>query len=506
MKQSFPGRAIPIFLLAALLALLALPTPVRADIAPPQMPGGSNLSPGEDTGTPVEMAYEQVTFIVGEEVDFQVEELDLQGVEAHVQAVFQMQNTSQTDETMQVRFPLVDPSGLGDGFTHVPKLQDFSVSIAGEPSDWINVETPNPNQPNDPPVQWAAFDVTFPAGETVEIQVDYSTHSTGYLPEASFNYILTTGAGWKGPIGEGDIILKMPYVASNENVLSWKFAPAPQPMLEEDEVRWHFQNLEPQKLDNWSVTIFSPKFMNEIYDLREVVADNPEDANALKDLGDLYLQAAEGKGIYKLRAGAEPYILLAEDAYLQSLVIRDQDLATVPTSAVTAEATNDSVIISTSAAPDDLTGDIDANVGYLELLAAHYLNADKLPNVPAPSLEKIINQLNVVYSLDPQNERARAIYEQLSLSVTDLPTPGAEPTFVSAGDLPTPTPTATRRVPPTPVPLAVTPIPTPRPVSPPPLGISNLGWLALSMVVLCLGGLLFVFVVLVVLFIRRRRG
>ncbi len=462
-----------IALLIAGLASFALPQVAQADIAPPQIPGGSSITPGEDTGTQVEMAAEQVTITVGDVVDFSVDEMDLTGVEAQVEAVFQMQNTGSEDEEMQVRFPLVNPYGVGDGFFHVPTLTDFTVSVDGEPVSWIDVETTNPTVPDDPPVQWAAFDVAFPAGEPVEIAVTYNTHSTGYLPEAGFNYILETGAGWKGPIGAGNIVLRLPYVASPDNFLSATFPPDPQPQMEENEIRWHFENLEPKRQDNWSAKILSPVFMNLIYDLREKVADDPEDAGALKDLGDLYLEAAEGKGIYFLRPGAEHYILQAEQAYLESLVIRPEDPET--------------------------------NAMYLEALAAHYLNADQIPGTPAPSLDKIMNQLNVVYSLDPENERAQAIYDQLNGMVAEMPTPGAEPTLVSTVDLPTPTATATRRPVPTPYPLQLTPTSAPLTVTRPPFGISNTGWLFVVLALLCIGGLLLVIGTLVALLLRNRR-
>ncbi len=469
----FAWLVAPALFLAA-LGLFTSPAPVRADIAPPQLPGGSSLSPGEAAGTQVEMAAEQVTITVGDVTDFKIEEMDVSGVQAQVEAIFQMHNTGDQDEDMQVRFPLVDPYGTGDGFSHLPKVEDFAVSVDGEPGEWINMETVNPVSPDLSPVQWAAFDVSFPAGETVEIIVDYSTYSTGYLPLAGFSYILDTGAGWKGPIGEGDIILRLPYIADKENVLTAQFSPAPEPTMKDNDARWHFENLEPRREDNWSVTIFSPDFMNEIYDLRELVADNPDDANALKDLGDMYLQAAEGKGIYYLRPGAEGYILLAEDAYLNSLVIRPDDVAT--------------------------------NVAYLEALAAHYLGADLVPDAPAPSVEKIANQVNVVLSLDPENQQAMDIYDQLGVVAQELPTLGATPTFVSTLDLPAPAPTATRRVPPTTISPEETPMPAPYPVSNPPLGISNIGWLFIILLALCGAGLLVVIVVLVVLLMRHKRS
>ncbi len=473
MKLHFPRFHWLAILTLAALVLFGLPAPAQADVAPPQLPGGSNPIPGADTGTQVEMASEQVTITVGDVEEFKLDDTQLSGVHAQVEAIFQMHNTGEADEEMQVRFPLMDPSGIGDGFSHMPKLADFTVQVDGQPVDWINVETANPISPDKPPVQWAAFDAAFPAGADVEITVDYSTHSTGFLPEATFNYILNTGAGWKGPIGSGDIILKMPYIASRENVLSWQFESAPEPTMKEDEVRWHFENLEPKREDNWSATILSPDFMNQIYDLREVVADNPEDANALKDLGDLYLKAAESKGIYSLRPGAEHYVLQAEDAYLRSLVIRPDDVST--------------------------------NSAYLEALAAHYLGAETLPDAPAPTLNQIANQANVVLSLDPENQQAMDIYSQLGIAVPDLPTLGAEPTLVSTLNLPTPSPTATRRVPPTPLAPNETPVPTPLAVSNPPLGISNVTWTFLILSCLCIATLLAVIAVLVVLVLRSRK-
>ncbi len=142
---------------------------------------------------------------------------------------------------------------------------------------------------------------------------------------------------------------------------------------------------------------------------------------------------------------------------------------------------------------------------YLEALAAHYLNADRVTDAPAPSLDKIVNQINVVFSLDPENEQAQAIYDQLDGMVEDLPTPGATPTFATTADLPTPTPTATRRAVPTPFPVHATPAPTTAVVTRPPFGVSNITWMFMVLAMLCIGGLLVVIGVLVVLLLRNRQ-
>src|SRR5690606_26879186 len=67
-------------------------------------------------------------------------------------------------------------------------------------------------------IPWAVFDVTFPPNQDVMIEVTYDVEGFGYYPYEVFKYVLETGAGWNGTIGSADVILRLPYEASDKNV------------------------------------------------------------------------------------------------------------------------------------------------------------------------------------------------------------------------------------------------------------------------------------------------
>jgi hypothetical protein len=90
--------------------------PALADIALHAEPLGSNISPADST---------QV-----QPVDYQSRpRLAAEFALAGVKASFSMRNQSQAAEQLQVRFPLKDPSGMGDGFGHYPEIQDIRVRV-----------------------------------------------------------------------------------------------------------------------------------------------------------------------------------------------------------------------------------------------------------------------------------------------------------------------------------------------------------------------------------------
>src|SRR5687767_2067027 len=187
------------------IALLAIgifaATTVHADIAPPEQPPGSNISPGSDTQTQVAMASERVVIEVQPAPNSNL-------AIGKVTADFNLRNTGPAPETMQVRFPLADPSGMGDRSGTFPEVVGFAASVGGNPLSTTVITTPNPQGDGDP-VRWAAFDVTFPPAQDLAINVTYSITSTGYPPSARFAYVLETGAGWNGPIGSADVIVRL---------------------------------------------------------------------------------------------------------------------------------------------------------------------------------------------------------------------------------------------------------------------------------------------------------
>ncbi|BCX03147.1 MAG: hypothetical protein KatS3mg053_1085 [Candidatus Roseilinea sp.] len=295
---------LPIAAAAILASLFMLPASVRADVAPPEQAPGSNIQPAG--ATRVQMTEERVV----------IEVLRIKGARdtglpvANVVASFTMRNTGNTAETMTVRFPLSDPSGQGDGFGGHPEIEQVIVTVNGKRAPTRVVTTPNPRGESEPPIRWAAFDLTFPADEEVAIGVQYTLQSTGYPPYGRFKYILETGAGWYGPIGLASLVLKLPYEANAENVVLGQSTPGG--TFVGDEVRWTFKDIEPSEQDNFYVTVLAPIVWERILEARRRTEATPKSAAAWRELAQAYLSAIFGK--YRPEIGAN-FVPLIEEAY-----------------------------------------------------------------------------------------------------------------------------------------------------------------------------------------------
>ncbi len=295
-------------LLAIVLCSLSLPMLVaRADVAPPEQAPGSNIEPGQQTR--VQMAAESVLIEVLNVKGKGVSALPL----AAVTARFTMRNAGDADETMTVRFPISDPSGMGDGYGGQPEIDNITVKVNGKLVPTHIITTPNPAGEKDPPIKWAAFDVTFPKGRDTKIEVGYILQSTGYMPYGAFKYILETGAGWDGPIGEGEITVKLPYPATEENVVLHESSAGG--TIKDGAVTWRFTDLEPTRDDNFHATVLAPSVWQAIVNAREAVERNPKDAEAWLKLARAYRQAVFVK--YGPQTGAN-FVPQIEDAYKQA--------------------------------------------------------------------------------------------------------------------------------------------------------------------------------------------
>jgi hypothetical protein len=426
------------------LATLFVANTARADVAPPDQPPGADLGPAG--ATQVQMVSESVLIEVGEVKALPIPVTEDEGIQAHVGAVFSMQNQGSRDESMQVRFPLVEPSGAGDNFFHYPEVANFSVSVDGEPLNWEVVETPNPHRESDPPLRWAAFQVFFASGREVTIRVEYDVQSSGYLPEGQFRYVLETGAGWYGPIQQGEIVLRLAYPASAENVLSGEYQTSPGGVFEGDEVRWHFDNLEPTSQDNWFATILAPDFWDEILQARQAVQGDPQDAAAWASLADHYRRAAVSRPFYILRSGAEGFLVPGEEAYARAVELRPGDAA--------------------------------LHAQYASLMYSHYMNTDQVAE-PPPSLEAIVEQINLTLGLEPDNQLVQDLYDEMTYMVEGV-MPPLQPAQVI---------TATSTLEPTSIPPATsTSAPTPAypSLEDEPLPAGRL-WVMGAILVLCMG-------------------
>lgn len=404
---------------------------VRADVAPPDSPPGTNLIPGNES-TQVRMVAETVTLTISKDP------ADSRGAIARTEAVFTMRNLGTAEENMQVRFPLSFFNGNSDGFGRFPEIASIAVKVDGK-----TVQTKKENQPfldsqssyqerNELP--WAVFDVSFPPNQDVTIEVVYTVNGYGYYPYESFDYILETGAGWNGTIGSADIIVKMPYEADEKNIdLSGQTGygeTTPGGVLSGNEIRWHFEELEPTSESNIQVIVIAPSLWESVLRETDAVTKNPNDGEAWGRLGKAYKEIAQmPKGYLREDSAGREMFELSKSAY-------EKCLALLP---------NDSLW----------------HYGYADLLWAHYYfdlywygTTDAQGILPT-----VLSELQTALALDPNNELAKSLLTEISYAVPDTVLVDGD-TFVLLGLTATP-------IPPTPyLPPSETPLPTPELVTP----------------------------------------
>lgn len=294
---------------------------IYADIAPPLQPPGANPSPAGFAETDIVMAYESVTIYVEESGRLYYSSPVADTVNGHVTATFMMENPSSRNRTLDVVFPISNIEGYGDGRFGDPEVQNFNVSVNDTSLKWDLVTTTNPHGEDEQPIRWAQFKVEFSSEELTYIDVSYDVQSTGYFPIAAFSYILETGTGWAGPIGEVHLTLVLPYEASEENVLigsdiyyGMGGENNPIPEFDGNEVQWHWENLEPTREDNWAVAIFAPHIWQEIITLREEMDQGKR--GAAREITEWYDALIIDRGI---RQGSEGLIDLNIKAYQHAM-------------------------------------------------------------------------------------------------------------------------------------------------------------------------------------------
>ena len=332
--------------LLAILILLLIPSIVHADVGVrPILPGGSNIQP--EAETPIQMASELVTMNIrpatqadNSSIQLNPEAYGLQihpvwyPVVAEVQAVFTMTNPTSDDVSLTAWFPLASAlekvSWEINPNETVPRILSFQVAVDGNPIDYSVSELPNPKGAEKPPLPWARFPVTFPAGKETNIQVSYllplQTSVKG--SELALYYIFQTGAGWAGPIAQAELIVNLPYPASPETIarmrpgslslpyaMSFPNALIPtEGVMEGNQARFAWTNFEPGPQDDFSMWLVDPVTWQALDTARVAVQANPQDGQAWLDLADIYrslsLKAYNYPGIF-----SESYLPLGLEAY-----------------------------------------------------------------------------------------------------------------------------------------------------------------------------------------------
>ncbi len=331
MSGNRTSRAGLITLTVVLLLMLGGPKPAWADAAPPERPPGSSVGPGEAV-TQVQMVSEEVLLVIeGRDTpEEELGELAADLMTGHVEAVFVMRNQGEAEESFDVWFPL----GVPDGYGEVTKVKDFQAWADGEPAQ---VSEAGREGKWDFIVPWATWPATFPPGQDVVLRVTYDVLANGYRPYGTFPYMLETGAGWWGPIGEGTITFRLPYEVNETNTVlgpdvydgpqvDW-LSPDPRNyVVSGTDVVWRFSDLEPTAEHNVQLTVLAPSVWGEIIAAREEAEANPDQVEL-----QLRLARALNAALW-FRYGLSPIgnsIALAEEAeaaYLRALELASEDI------------------------------------------------------------------------------------------------------------------------------------------------------------------------------------
>ena len=315
MKNSWLQKTLTFFLV--IVVLFASPSSALADVAPPNNPPGSNLQPGSDS-TQVRMLAETVLIEVKPTKDLGT---------ARVTADFTMHNLGSAAETIPVRFPI----SADNGFGKYPEISDLSITANGSPVSYARVNYPDIHF-NSTDVPWAEFNLTFPAGQDLPVRVSYNLAGTGNWPYTAFYYILESGAGWKDTIGSADIILRLPYPATTQNVImntqiGWA-ATTHGGVINGNEVRWHYDNFEPgpnADVTNMEFALVAPDAWKTVLDGQQTVDQHPNDSEAWGQLAKSYKQIfLMGRG-YRTDPGGSELFKLSSAAYQKCLELNPKD-------------------------------------------------------------------------------------------------------------------------------------------------------------------------------------
>lgn len=371
--------------------LLAVPMPVHADIAPPAEPPGANPKPGNES-TQVRMTSETILIEILEDTSSESlyvatatagQEPDALGL-ARVTASFNMRNLGTLPESMAVRFPV----GTDDGSGNMVELRDLKIAVDGMPAELREIMAEDP-MGNVPQVPWVEFDVVFPVQTDVIIEVQYILEAAGELPYIQFDYVFSTGAGWKGTIGSAELTVRFPYKVNILNYIpgseygNVRYLPGG--IRCGNQINWVLTNFEPDAEDNFSITLAAPSVWQQILLEQYRVSVNSNDSEAWGRLGKLYkslvMSSHGGRGF-------RDYVLVGDPGV--------QELFDLGVSAYENAVT---------LAPDDALW----HAGYAELLGFYAYHA-KYEGVDTGLITtRALEEIKRALELDPENEMIRDI-------------------------------------------------------------------------------------------------
>lgn len=221
-----------------------------------------------------------------------------------------------------------------------------------------------------------------------------------------------------------EIIVRLPYEVNEQNLdltgQSGYGESTPGGVRSGNEIRWTFTDLEPTYSDNIQVAVLDPALWQKVLKEKENVARDPSDGEAWGRLAKAYKEAAKlPKGFLRDDPGGRELFALSREAYEKCLALL----------------------------PDDSLW----HTGYADLLWAKYAyqiywggGADTENLLPT-----LLSELQTALELDPDNERAKELLEEISRAIPEAVAANDDGSFTLLGLTATP-------VPPTPYPAQPT--------------------------------------------------
>jgi hypothetical protein len=352
LPRSSLARVAAGLILISLLAGLWMTPPVHADVGVrPVLPGGSNIKPEDET--PIQMAAETIVMNVRaatgadnaaidlnpEAYGYQLQPVWFPAV-AEVQADFTMRNPTGQPVSLTAWFPLASALEKADWNLNpneiVPRIEGFRVSAEGKTVDYQVSELPNPKGADKPLLPWASFPLVFPAGGDTLIHVSYILPLQPSIKgnELALYYIFQTGSGWAGPIGRAELIINLPYPASEGTIAGippgsfyvpymMSATPAALPAgatLKGNQARWMWVDLEPGPQDDFSIWLMDPVKWQALQKAREAVQSSPQDGQAWLNLATRY-HSLSTRSYNTPSIFSASYLPLAIEAYRKAAIL-----------------------------------------------------------------------------------------------------------------------------------------------------------------------------------------
>ncbi|MDO8753617.1 MAG: hypothetical protein Q7J80_06960, partial [Anaerolineales bacterium] len=196
-------------------------------------------------------------------------------------------------------------------------------------------------------------------------------------------------------IGAADIIVRFPYEVSGQNIwvddVSGYTDPTSGGVLSGNEIRWHFEDLEPTWESNIQIVLLAPSLWEFVLKETGTITKNPNDGEAWGRLAKAYKEIARmPKGYLRDDPAGREMFELSKSAYEKCLALLPKDSLW--------------------------------HYGYADLLWSHYYfdlywfgTADTQGILPT-----VLSELQTALTLNPNNQQAKDLLLEISYSIPEV--------------------------------------------------------------------------------------